>query len=115
MPMPKRFCLDCKQLFDATTGKSRCSVHQAALEARMNARPKPNTTKRGLGWQHQKRAKQEITQDMVAGGAVAQGIRPTPSPQTTACPDPKAAQTHHSDQRTDPATAEPEHSLDTAR
>lgn len=62
--MPKRFCLDCRRLFDATTGDSRCPTHQAALEARMNRRPKGNTTQRGLGWKHQQRAKQEISQDM---------------------------------------------------
>jgi len=58
--MPKRFCLDCKQLFDAASGKSRCPTCQAALDARMNARPKGNTTTRGLGWAHQQRAAREI-------------------------------------------------------
>lgn len=63
--MPKRFCLDCKALFAASTGRSRCPTCQAALESRMNARPKGNTTRRGLGWKHQQRVKQEITPDMV--------------------------------------------------
>ena len=58
--MPKRFCLECKQLFAADTGKSRCPPCQAALESRMNARPKGNTTQRGLGWAHQQRVRQEI-------------------------------------------------------
>jgi 5-methylcytosine-specific restriction endonuclease McrA len=62
--MPKRFCLNCKALFPADTGKSRCPPCQAALESRMNARPKGNTTERGLGWAHQQRARQEISQDM---------------------------------------------------
>lgn len=62
--MPKRFCLDCRYLFDAATGKSRCPTCQTALDARMNSRPKANTTARGLGWDHQQRARQEINQDM---------------------------------------------------
>ncbi|MDH6111932.1 5-methylcytosine-specific restriction endonuclease McrA [Kitasatospora sp. MAP12-15] len=62
--MPKRFCLDCKVLFDARTGRSRCPTCQAALEARMNARPKANTTRRGLGWAHQQRRRAEVSADM---------------------------------------------------
>lgn len=63
--MPKRFCLDCKVLFSASTGRSRCPSCQSALEARMNARPKVrSTTARGLGWAHQKRKRAEVSQDM---------------------------------------------------
>jgi 5-methylcytosine-specific restriction endonuclease McrA len=63
--MPKRFCLDCKQLFAASTGRSRCPTCQAALEARMAARPKTrSTTARGLGWSHQKRKRAQISADM---------------------------------------------------
>lgn len=64
--MPKRFCLDCRKLFDAATGRSRCPICQAALEERMNARPKRGTTTaRGLGWAHQQRKRREISADMV--------------------------------------------------
>ncbi|MDH6134644.1 5-methylcytosine-specific restriction endonuclease McrA [Kitasatospora sp. MAA4] len=63
--MPKRFCLDCRQLFPAPKGRSRCPVCQAALEARMNARSKGNTTRRGLGWKHQQRVRAEISADML--------------------------------------------------
>lgn len=61
--MPKRFCLKCKTLFTTNggSGKSYCPPCQADITARMNARPKGNTTQRGLGWTHQKRARESIT------------------------------------------------------
>ena len=50
--MPKRFCLDCKQLFDRdATGTQRCPACQPAATAARNARG--NTTQRGYGSDHQ--------------------------------------------------------------
>lgn len=57
--MPSKFCLDCKALFKVVPGgsASRCEDCQAGLDARINARAKPNTTQRGLGYAHRVRAK----------------------------------------------------------
>lgn len=62
--MPSKFCLGCKELFKVVPGgsASRCPACQAGLEARMNARPKGNTTQRGLGWAHQRKAKALLSQ-----------------------------------------------------
>ena len=61
--MPKKFCLGCRVLFTPTTeSPSRCETCQAGLVARMNARPKANTTARGLGAAHQRKAKQLLSQ-----------------------------------------------------
>ncbi|WP_034088847.1 HNH endonuclease [Streptacidiphilus albus] len=85
--MPKRFCLnpDCKVLFDATTGRSRCPACQAELDTRMNSRPKANTTDRGLGWQHQQRARESVSQDMachICGGRATESDPMTADHQT---------------------------------
>jgi hypothetical protein len=51
--MPKRWCIDCRQLFDRDdTGTMRCPACQPAATAARNARP--NTTSRGYGSAHQK-------------------------------------------------------------
>ena len=52
--MPAKFCLDCGEL---TRDGSRCADCQQERTARINARPKPNTTARGLGHAHRIRAK----------------------------------------------------------
>jgi 5-methylcytosine-specific restriction endonuclease McrA len=57
--VPSKFCLGCKAL---TTNGSRCEACQAKAEARSNARPKANTTARGLGWAHQRKAKILLSQ-----------------------------------------------------
>lgn len=54
--MPARFCLDCGVL--QRTGGSRCAACQEALRLRQNARPKGNTTQRGLGADHRRRARE---------------------------------------------------------
>lgn len=57
--MPSKFCLGCRELFTVVPGQSasRCPDCQAGLIARMNARPKANTTSRGLGAAHRAKAK----------------------------------------------------------
>ncbi|WP_051943873.1 HNH endonuclease [Streptacidiphilus rugosus] len=57
--MPKRFCLDCRALFDAATGKSRCPTCQDRITKVMDAK-RGSTTERGLGWSHQQRVKREV-------------------------------------------------------
>jgi len=52
--MPAKFCLDCGEL---TRDGSRCTDCQQERTARINARPKGNTTQRGLGAAHRARAK----------------------------------------------------------
>jgi hypothetical protein len=53
--MPKRWCKDCRVLFDMDlTGTRRCPRCQSAVTKRRNARA--NTTSRGLGADHQRRA-----------------------------------------------------------
>jgi len=52
--MPAKFCLDCGEL---TRDGSRCTDCQQERTARINARPKANTTQRGLGAAHRARAK----------------------------------------------------------
>lgn len=52
--MPKRWCKDCRSLFDMdTTGTQRCPACQATADARRNART--NTSRRGYGSAHQKK------------------------------------------------------------
>ena len=59
--MPKRFCLDCHQLFDRdTTGTQRCPEHQAIADRKSNARA--NTTSRGYGTPHQRKRRQLLEQ-----------------------------------------------------
>lgn len=59
--MPKRFCLDCQQLFDRDdTGTQRCPRCQPAATAARNARP--NTTARGYGSKHQRLREQLLAQ-----------------------------------------------------
>ena len=59
--MPKRFCSDCRQLFDMdSTGALRCPACQAAATARRNARaPGPA---RGYGPRHRAIRQQLIAQ-----------------------------------------------------
>jgi hypothetical protein len=58
IPLPKRFCLDCKQLYDRDdTGTQRCPRCQPAATAARQQRP--NTTRRGYGSKHQ-RLRQEL-------------------------------------------------------
>jgi len=57
--MPAKFCLDCGEL---TRDGSRCADCQQERTARINARPKGNTTARGLGWMHQKRTRELLKQ-----------------------------------------------------
>ena len=55
--MPKRFCLDCNQLFDRdATGTQRCPRCQPAATAARQARG--NTTRRGYGSAHQRLRRQ---------------------------------------------------------
>lgn len=51
--MPAKFCLGCGEL---TRNGSRCEECTEEWTARRNARPKANTTKRGLGHAHRMRA-----------------------------------------------------------
>lgn len=62
--MPAKFCLDCREL---TTNGSRCEDCQQERTARINARPKPNTTKRGLGQAHRARALAVVAAAQVCG------------------------------------------------
>lgn len=57
--MPAKFCLGCRTL---TRNGSRCEACQADVDARANARPKGNTTARGLGWEHQRKARALLRQ-----------------------------------------------------
>jgi hypothetical protein len=81
--MPSKFCLDCKDLFKVMPdgSASRCPACQAGLDARLNARPKANTTARGLGHAHRVRAKA-----VVAAAQCCQrcGCPPTPGNPLTA-------------------------------
>lgn len=52
--MPAKFCLDCREL---TTDGSRCRDCAEQRTMQRNARPKRNTTQRGLGQAHRVRAK----------------------------------------------------------
>lgn len=52
--MPAKFCLGCGEL---TRNGSRCEDCQQERDARINARPKGNTTQRGLGYAHRVKAK----------------------------------------------------------
>jgi 5-methylcytosine-specific restriction endonuclease McrA len=55
--MPAKFCLDCGELFTPTPDESsRCGDCGAERTMRINARPKRNTTQRGLGAAHRARA-----------------------------------------------------------
>ena len=50
--MPKRWCKDCRQLFDMdSTGTLRCPACQATATTARQQRP--NTTRRGYGSAHQ--------------------------------------------------------------
>jgi 5-methylcytosine-specific restriction endonuclease McrA len=73
--MPAKFCLDCGEL---TRNGSRCEDCDTERTARRNARPKANTTQRGLGHAHRARAKAVL--------AAAQVCEMCGMPPTTADP-----------------------------
>lgn len=78
--MPMKFCIEptCKQLFKVEPGgsTSRCEDCQAGLDARMSARPKGNTTQRGLGYAHRVRARAVVAAAQVCSRC---GQPPTPA------------------------------------
>lgn len=56
--MPAKFCLDCGELFTPTPEESsRCGDCGETRRLQRNARPKDNTTMRGLGQAHRVRAR----------------------------------------------------------
>lgn len=62
--MPKRWCADCKGLYDIDSAPGlRCPACQAAATARRNARP--SSSSRGLGWAMTRR-KQSSAPDAIA-------------------------------------------------
>ena len=76
--MPAKFCLDCSEL---TTNGSRCPDCEEQRTARRNARPKGNTTQRGLGQAHRVRAKAVIAAAQVCAMC---GMPPTQEDPLTA-------------------------------
>jgi DNA-directed RNA polymerase subunit RPC12/RpoP len=59
--MPKRWCSDCRKLFDLdSTGTLRCPDCQAKATAKRNARP--STTRRGYGSHHRRTREQLLAQ-----------------------------------------------------
>lgn len=72
--MPKRFCQDCRSLFDMdTTGTLRCPACQATATAARNART--STTGRGYGSQHQ-RIREQLLEQFTEGDPCAICGRP---------------------------------------
>lgn len=59
--MPKRWCLDCQQLFDMdTTGTQRCPACQAATDTKRNQRPPRQ--QRGYNADHDHARRQYLAQ-----------------------------------------------------
>lgn len=80
--MPAKFCLDCGELFTPTPDESsRCGDCAAEWTMRRNARPKRNTTARGLGYAHRVKAKAVVA---VAQACARCQQPPTPDNPLTA-------------------------------